>query len=502
MADYLADIPGPFIKSVSINNLPEEAWRVISGPTAGGGYQQYYRGVWAIYRGIMLRTNALSAMPFTILKGEAVYDTSDSYANKVGFLPNPARFLAQMEAALCIWGASYHERGRNVVGKPKDMFYMLPPSVTPKIDDSGNLLEFERATKSGKKTMATDELLYVWYTDPYVEVGAPQSSPVMAAAAAAGVLLSVDKFATAFFNRGAIQTTILTVKGSWVKDEISKLKSWWGSVTQGSKSAWSSTVVNGDQIVPVIVGQGLESLENTELTNEKREAIATALGIPHSMLFSVSAKGLGGGGVATQDEANFYKQTIVPECRLIEGFLNEQLFTPLGLRFEFNEENLDVYQEDEASRAAAVSSFIDFLTKCPTAEIALETANTFGYELSDKMIAAIEKYFSDKEAKAEEMQANMEAAQNNPPQNEPGKEDAEQQRPPMQDEGEGPVTQEMRAYRRKALKAVKAGKPADVKFDSAVLSPALSGALSGQLAGAHTAEDVNRIFDSVWIGYP
>ena len=74
---------------------------------------------------------------------------------------------------------------------------------------------------------------------------------------------------------------------------------------------------------------------------------------------STAAGGLGGGGVVSQDEKHFYDKTIRPECNFIAGELNRQLFAPMGLRFEFLLDGLDVFQEDEAQRAAAFKVYVD-----------------------------------------------------------------------------------------------------------------------------------------------
>ncbi len=66
--------------------------------------------------------------------------------------------------------------------------------------------------------------------------------------------------------------------------------------------------------------------------------------------------GLGGGGVVESDERKFYENTVVPQARFIESALNEQLFTPLGYRWRFRPETLDVFQEDESQRAQALAS--------------------------------------------------------------------------------------------------------------------------------------------------
>ena len=67
----------------------------------------------------------------------------------------------------------------------------------------------------------------------------------------------------------------------------------------GIKNSFSSAVVNADAVTPVVIGEGLAELSNATLTGEKRQDIAQAFGIPMTMMFSESARGLGCGAVAS-----------------------------------------------------------------------------------------------------------------------------------------------------------------------------------------------------------
>jgi len=125
------------------------------------------------------------------------------------------------------------------------------------------------------------------------------------------------------------------------------------------RNAWAAELVNADAVTPVVIGEGLKELSSAELTAEKRQDIAQALGIPMSVMFSESAKGLGGGSVAFQDKLHFYDDTIVPECELVAEAINEQILEPLGLRLVFRPETLDVYQEDENQRSAAFAAYVN-----------------------------------------------------------------------------------------------------------------------------------------------
>jgi phage portal protein BeeE len=318
--------------------------------------QTYYRRAPWLFRGIQLRANAVSAMPFRIMRGGTEVDNSETWQNKVGFLPDPARLLWLTEAALCLWGTAYYWRDRNRA-KALGLRYIVPSTIEPQLDDARGLIGFVRTIGPRRIPATLDDIVYFWQPDPYVEIGAPNSSPAMAAMSAAGVLYNIDAFAEAFFKRGAIKATLLTVEGNPANEEKSRLKEWWARAIGGINNAFNANVFSG-AVKPVTVGEGLESLSDSVLTADKRADVATALGIPQTVLFSADASGLGGGGVVRQDDVHFYDKTIVPECRYIAGELNEQVFEPLGLRIDFLPETLDVFQADENNRAASFAAYV------------------------------------------------------------------------------------------------------------------------------------------------
>jgi len=315
-----------------------------------------FRSVAWLYRGVGLRAHAVSSMPFRIMQGETERDTSDDYQNVLGFLPNPRRLLYLTEAALTCYGMAYWWREANRV-TVKGVRYVRPDTIEPIIDARG-LQGFYRTANGKRVQVPPQQLAYFWQPDPWVELGPPESSPLMAAISASGVLYNLNTFSAAYFKRGAIKATLLTVQGAPVAAERDRLKTWWRQMVTGVRNAWAAELVNADAVTPVVIGEGLKELSSAELTAEKRQDIAQALGIPQSVMFSESAKGLGGEGVATQDEKHFYEKTVLPECELIAEALNEQMLAPLGYRLEFVPDSLDVFQEDENSRATAFASYV------------------------------------------------------------------------------------------------------------------------------------------------
>ena len=347
-------------KAVAIDELPPEAWTFFSGGQDVDPLRllkKYWKTVPWLFRAVQLRAQALSALPFAIVgRNDEDIDTSADYSNALGFLPDPVSLLYLIEAALTLLGRAYLFREKNRA-RTLDLRYLLPTSITPQMNEQTGLTGFIRLLKHGKKPLQVDDLVYFWAPDPFVELGPPTGSPGQAALQAAGVLYNIDVFASLFFSRGAIKATLLTVEGSPAESEKKKLRAWWKRFISGVKNAFTAEVISAD-VKPVIIGEGISELSDVELTKEKREDIATAIGIPQTMLWSTAAAGLGGGSVVTSDNLAFYRDTIVPESEFVASVFNSQLLGDLGYHLDFRPETLDVFQADENERAAAYSSYV------------------------------------------------------------------------------------------------------------------------------------------------
>ncbi len=494
MADFLNN---PFIKT-RLSDLPEEAWTYLSGQGSQGELAEVYRKVPYVFRGVDLRANAVASMPFSIYnkKTKEEIDNSETYENKIGFWEDPIRTLGQIEAALCIWGCAYLSKEANRF-RPKDLRYMVPSTIKPDYDNNAGVKGFARNLGNGQepRPLQVSDVVYFWPRDPWVEIGPATTSPAQAAAAAAGVLLNIDQFAAAFFKRGAIKATILTVAEDTQPGERERLEKWWQKVVNGIRNAWTAHVMNGEAVKPTVVGEGLESLSDTELTQEKREAIATALGIPHSVLFSTAASGLGGGGVAEQDDVHFLNKTVKPDCLFVQTVMNRQLFLPLGYFMRFHPEELDVFQEDENQRANSVTTLTTALEN-PLSEIAMDI---LGYEIGDENMDKLRRYWASKGPVVTEPEtppAGQVDARGDQERSLPAQEEVLEETLPDE------ALADLRSWRRKAVKRAKTGRGGSCPFESKVIPPALQGAIAGALSQVQEPAEVDAIFADVWRGYP
>lgn len=353
-------------KSVSVSRMDDFLeWLV---DTEGGGdgdgeirWQKAMQKVAFVYRGVRLIADAVRAAPWRIVPvgADSPYEESTSYENKLGFLPNPKRSVELVARSLLGPGSAY--LFKTVQGTViRDLRYMVASTLKAKIDGDKGLVGFVREVNGKRYEYDADRFVYFWPADEAVELGPPCSSPVKAGLMAAGADYYTARFISDFFARGAIKGTILAVKGNPVETERIRLKEWFERMFfGGSKTSWSTEVISADSVEPVKIGEGLESLNNSELTKQMREDIAVALGVPMSKLLSSSVSGLGGGGVAESDDIGFYTDTVKPLGDFIADTLNQQLFRPLGYEWVWLWNTLDVFQADEKARSVAFKTYVD-----------------------------------------------------------------------------------------------------------------------------------------------
>jgi hypothetical protein len=246
------------------------------------------------------------------------------------------------------------------------------------------------------------------------------------------------------------------------------------------KNAFQTEVINADEIKPVVIGEGISELSNTNLTKEKREDIATALGVPQTILFSNAANY----ATAKVDQAQFYTMTVSTEILTIQTAYNDQVFAPLGLKLQFVPEAMEIFQEEEVNRSAALRNLSG--AGIPP----WIGGQVLGFDLPSGVT------WEDVEA---ESMRYIEMTATNPmsmAKSANGNNAAEEA-----------FNQAISDWKKHALKAVREGKAIKTaeqfKHDGAIPS-ALAKAIGGALGSAETVKDVKRAFRSAesWKDYP
>jgi hypothetical protein len=371
------------MKSVDLWN-GDKGWDILSGPPSGSNKvmtaQDYFIRVPWLYRAVKDRATTVKKVAFAIVNdaGKDV-DVSATWQDELGLFPYPRRMLHQIEESLVMTGRAYLFLETNNYGYVKKIKYCLPTSIKEKYDDNGDLDYYERIIKNRPVHVDPLNIVAIYDPDYTVEQGPGESSAAKAAMMASGVLFNTDTFIAAYFGRGAIKATILSVDTSDQR-EANRLQAWWEDVVAGIKNAWTALVIRAKTAVPTIIGQGLEGLENDSLTKSKRQDISTAIGVPESRLWAASAN------FATAEVENkaYFDDVIVPECWNIEEALNAQLFTAKhhmdDYRWEFRPETSAGFGKDQQAQATAYGVYVKDTGMLPSV-----AAQIVGLELPGEM---------------------------------------------------------------------------------------------------------------------
>lgn len=351
--------PDPARRTVRLDALPAEAWTNVVGGDEPATMTDLYRSVAFLYRCVTLRQGAVARMPFELKMRGRVIATFDgmTFDNPPPqeWIANLPRWLAMAEAAATLNGAAYFERRTSRGGGTIGFDWRLPHTLRP-IWNAGELVGFKPIGRRNAATLEPADVVYFWPPDSTVESGPAKATPGRAALAAAGVLASVDTFLTTYFERGMIRATLLTYDGNDLNaptpTEKEKIQSWWQRAVSGLKNSFTTEVVPA-KIQPITIGESIDTLGNATLETTKREAIATAIGVPISL---VSAPVGGLGDHHSPDQIAFIETTVLPEIVWLYHVVNSQML-PAGLSIAALPERLRVMQEDEAQRAQAFAAY-------------------------------------------------------------------------------------------------------------------------------------------------
>lgn len=370
-----------------LDQYPEQAWTQLApsaaqmadsrrATTAAGNY---YQAVAYLYRCVNIRATAITRVPWAIMQGdnEVWLSTVPSPPPALSYLQNFKRLLSLTEAALCLSPEAFWFIERNRA-KILSLRWHAPNSVVPQFSEQTGLTGFKRILDRGRsQSFAPTDYVYFPLANPLHET-IPGRPPAQAAMSSAGVLYNIDQFASNFFERGAIKATLLTVDGNPIPAEMERLEAWWKRFFSGSKSAWETAAVRAG-VTPVVVGEGMENLATADLSEERRQDIATALGVPHSIVMSNAANY----ATAQQDTLSFYDMTIIPSLSYITEIVNESLLGPAGYRIELRPEEMSIYQADEERRSNSLLNYVQAGVKLSVAAEILGVSLPYGIEYTD-----------------------------------------------------------------------------------------------------------------------
>ena len=349
----------------TVVTIPAWAQELMDEQTLTGNTTQAYAKSPILYRAIQLRANALSGMPFQIMRG-----------NQPAEFPFPltplAPLLYQMELSLLLMGATFVLKQNSQKGHARVVGLQWLNPNTVQVHYKNGLITFTQSIRGRIfGPWEPERMVYLREFSMADEVGfgvAPASVALMAA----NLRTNISEFSTAFFRGGAQPMTLLTIEGNPPVAELERTQRFFGRAMAGVKNAFRVLALRSEVKVQPIT-PNLNTMAFPDLSQHTIKEIGAAFGVPITMLESNAANY----ATATSDTLNFYEGTITPRLRFYENEINKQLLDDYGLTLKFLPESLAIYQADEADRSGALVNLVQ-------AGLPLKTALTIlGYALED-----------------------------------------------------------------------------------------------------------------------
>lgn len=338
-----------------------------------------YAYVPIIYHAINLRADTLASVRFDL------YDENDKVV-EWPFETSQADLIHDLEMALVVKGAGYIEPAKNNSGFVRDLKWVNPMFMSLEYADGSYTFKQTENAKGNWVNIPSQkqyELLYFRLPDLRDDVN-PGTSATDVALTSAGLLQYSARFASRFFENGAMPLTILSVPTNITDPERDRTENWFKRQIQGISNAWKVLAVRGETKAQTLMPD-IDKMTMPELRKEARKDVSYAFGIPLSMLEEDAAYAASAG----VHRKSFYQDTIRPRGQWIETRFNKQLFnlTRINgkrLHAEFAFDEMDVFQEDESVRAGSLLNLVaagfDLIT----------AADVLGYDLTDDQLARLE----------------------------------------------------------------------------------------------------------------
>jgi hypothetical protein len=475
------------VKSVDFPQYPNSAWNFHGGPDEPEKQEDFYASVAAVFRAVNLTASATANIPFALVtKGGQDYDVSDSWENKVGFMPNPGELIRLWRMSLTMTNSAYGFM-ENIKGQGQNLRYIVPQTIRPIVDIEG-LKGFKRTLGTvtteytiGKKC----PIIWMWRMDHTTELLPAVATEFRAMMAAAGVLYYADFFVENFFKRGGIKPTMLVLKGMTTKDNIEKIEGIWDKVVRGYYKYLGKIFQGVDSqggLEAQTIGEGVDTLKDQNLMNGKIADVAMSIGMPLSLLLSNSANY----ATAMTEYKGWYENSLDPWCHFMAETMTERLFKPLGLRMEFRPEMTDPGQEDEVSRAGAYSTYVTagMLPSIAAQVVGIELPQGVEYDDLDEMAA--EKLEAAQEAMINQSSSDEQSSTDN---------DNEDEIVPTKFTPNLDQLHELELWRKFAFRKLKKGETLDFPFEVKMLPNDVAVSIRAALSIVNTEDGIKEAFN-------
>ena len=421
-----------------------------------------YTYVPLIFRAVTLIANSVASVPVKFYKANTKKDIETEWMFREGF----NNLIWKATASMCLTGSAFWERVQNDYGKPQNVYYRNPYSITVEYKPQQQAILFTQNV-TGTNLTGTQwvnfpeanryQMVYFADFDPANDVTNGVGNAEVALTNAA-LLRYMDRFAAKFFEGGAMPVTFLGMDVSTPDTEVKRVERIMKNMISSISNAFNVVGIRAGAITTQQLTPPIKDLAMTELYQQALSNIALAFGIPKTMLQDAANY-----ATAKEHRLSFYEETIIPKANRLRDTINTQLLADVAARLDLDFSSLSIFQKDEKDRAEVFKMYIDGGLEL------LNAAELAGIELTD------EQLLRQQAEKKEE-----------PKQIEQPEQDDKQDDDPMQED--------LKRWQRKATKRLKDGKGASCDFESDNIPAWMIADIKAELADSNTVDEVVDVF--------
>lgn len=417
----------------------------------GLGYDSgiYAKSAWA-YACMTLRATSFAQIPWYIKQNDNILEKHLLALSLQAF---GQENFAATEIDMLLSGAAYWL-------KDVDWLVRLNPSTMEVLRSTSGITGFKQTVvtqgRTETRTFAPEQIVYFREFHPTDDLG-PGVAAIDVAKPAILAEYEARRFVRSFFENDAIPGMLLTTPQEVPQGELDKLRAWWDQRFRGARNHHKVAFVDRD-LTAQILTTDLTSMALSEVLDQARKDICAAFQVPDILVGNMTESTYANAAEARQF---LMEEVILPRADYYQDAINTQLVEPfdMNVEFSFAYDELEILQEDTNAK---VDRLIKLLGVNAVDLVYLRDELGIPQDAGPSP----EEVEAKKEQARQEMQAQM------------------QQKP----------TGDMAKWRKKAIKALKAGGSPNVPFETREISGPLQIALRARLERATTWEEVDDIF--------
>ncbi len=361
--------------------------------------QSAYAKVPLVFRAARIRANALQKVPLHFRRvgaeAEAEYPFDLSLQELVW----------KTEIALCLSGGATWLKNKTQLPTlgfdiAQGLAWLNPFTVNVKWEGNQRVFwqSIDGTRYPAQGFWTDDDVVFIREFSPSDDIGFGVS-PASVALGSSQLAFYVSRVASVFFENGAMPVTMATIAGlsSNPEDPANKRIGEFLRRAMTGMGRFARILAVGNDVKMQTTQSPLKDMVIPELKADARKDVAMAFEIPVTLLDEDANY-----ATAAEHKRGFYDETIIPRAGMIESELNRQWLNPLGYEVEFAPEEMDLYQDDEASRATSLAQLVNAIDVNP--EVARFAMAVLGYDLSDEQSAELDAMITAKQQAASSRQ--------------------------------------------------------------------------------------------------